>query len=80
MSYRDEENYINNLHDLNILLSEVREIRSRILFGDLFDAEGGKKGRDHTEVSCLLTKASNYVQLAEMDLQQARMLLREQTT
>jgi len=79
MDMRDEENYINTLQDLNILISEVREIRSRIIFGDILDDEGEKNGGDFTEIACLLTKASNYAQLAEMDLQQARILLREQT-
>ena len=75
MDIRDEDNHINTLLDLDLFINEVRNIRTRIIFGDLMD-ELSDDG-EFTDISLLLTKAGTYSQLAEMELRQALILIKE---
>tara|TARA_B100000767_G_C19564455_1_gene450505 strand:+ start:565 stop:795 length:231 start_codon:yes stop_codon:yes gene_type:complete len=75
MDTRDEDNYINTVLDLDLFINEVRNIRTRIIFGELIDdlSDDG----EFTEISLLLTKAGTYSQLAEIELRQALNLIEE---
>ena len=78
MDIRDEDNHINTLLDLDLFINEVRNIRTRIIFGDLMD-ELSDDG-EFTDISLLLTKAGTYSQLAEMELRQASLLIKEKAS
>jgi hypothetical protein len=67
--------YINNLADLDDVICEIDVISSGILFGDLYEDEA--ESGEFTEITCLLIKAKNHSELAEMELRQASILLRE---
>ena len=79
MDTRDEDNYINTLLDLDLFIREVHEIRQRIIFGELFDELSDDMG-NFTDISLLLTKAGTYSQLAEIELRQASLLIKEKAS
>lgn len=78
MDTRNEDTYINTLLDLQLFIEEVRKIRQRIVCGELFDDQSDDMG-NFTQISILLSKAGTYSQLAEMELRQALILIKEKS-
>lgn len=64
------DNYVNDKHDLQFLMKEVDEMRSRIIFGDYIDTTSNING-EYTLVTVALGKAAAALEMAEMHLNEA---------
>lgn len=64
------DNYVNDKHDLQLLIKEVGEIRSRIIFGDYINTTSDVNSK-YTFVTIALRKAAVALRMAETYLSEA---------